>query len=466
MGDRPRIIEGRSMLKSLVTFGCTHQKGIQIIIVIVAWWISGASYLGGTVTGQQHDIVAHLNYTMWLKNTGRFPNPRDGGEKFHPPGFYLFNQLFLPGNKNVAGHIQRVRFANFYIFGTIFVIFLLQLAQKINTQQASTKWIVGVTTLWVVTTPALINTFTSYNNDAMSVGLACLAVIGSIKFIDNIQGLPLRIGLLKNWGWLLCILGSGYLAMHTKYSSGAMMIATIISICYLTVLKNINYRASMLVVLALVTSGLSIFHWAVVHNYKYTKELFPSAYIKGDESWMDYANLKRYGGYPAFILTPPFTDLKNWETPFVYNNKKYPEENYWTKQNISESLLITGLFGEWDHTISNERELTLLGWIIIGTFLTLIIWSTKPQKIYTWEAYGLLLIITSIMAGILYQLPFINAANTRYLPWIWVFPLLLIIGGFYQEKANWKRIITYTMLSIGIISNISFTLLMNRGENP
>jgi hypothetical protein len=172
---------------------------------------------------------------------------------------------------------------------------------------------------------------------------------------------------------------------------------------------------------------------------------------------MEYANLERYGGYWKFITTPPINDLKKWSTPYIYDSSNEADDLFWTKGDLTSSLIVTSLYGEWDHTSRTGQLGKALAWIILFNFVIVAALSLNLKNRIILEALLCSLTIWLLFAFMLYQLPYANAANARYIPWMWYPISTLIMIGLNIHNQKYIKSLLIISLYIGIAGKTLFT---------
>jgi hypothetical protein len=432
--------------------------------IALLWLIFGTTYINHR-NGQQHDLSGNLRYTKDIGGPNWIPSPKDGPQHYHPPAFFMLAKVFPLDKKNKEQHITNVRRASFILFGGIFALCLLASLQVF----VGPSYLSLLISAWILWTPAVLQTMTSYNNDAMSASMAIVTIIACTYFVYTPARKSLPRVLQKSAFWAGVMLLSLSIGMHTKYTTGAVGIILITALLGLTLTRKITMERRWVAIGLLALGGLSILPWCYLHNYHHTNTLFPHSHSKGKLRQMPYAELERYGGYARFVSDLPFVDIGQWKTPYAYDYTRYPKEAYWTKQNLANSLITTGLFGEWDHgnwektptRYALSWAILVLDSLIFFTALFIVILKKRNRLLI-----GLLAIFYGIIMAFLWQVPYINAANMRYFVAMWVLVGLIVAAGT-NGFPSLPRLSSLTskymllLLSLSITSKIAFCSIMN-----
>ena len=400
---------------------------------------------------EQHDLDAHVEYCQFIAKNRTLPHPRAGWTSYHPPLFYLFTQPFRPLQDRKEIFIRNVRWANAFLFGSLFLFCMLSIAHALKLRKIPTLLVVG----FLVTMPSVVQLFASFNNDPMATSLISLTALAALKFYQ-----ANRRGAAVAWGIL--VVGAGILALYAKFTSLFALLALAAFLAIGLAMRRLNPRAFWLVGMgALCFSAL--LPYLFLHNYRSTGSFFPHNVEKPTD--MAFSSLDLHGGRLRFLLTPPLITDHEWDTPYATGDGQ--GDLWWPKRNILASAFVTSLYGEWDFNRRGHPNGAVLlpkntwGWLGVWVhvlFLHLALASRSSTARSALLLAGL--IFCTHVAHVAGVMPFFNAANFRYYAWILLPLAVAAIAGLQQRASRGARaeVAAIAILGLGTVAHLGFVL--------
>lgn len=397
---------------------------------------------------EHHDLDAHVQYCQLIAQNHALPNPRDGWTTYHPPLFYLFTQLFKPLQDSRDVFVRNVRWADAFLFGSLFVVCILGVARALGLQKLPTL-VVGA---FLMTLPSVVQLFTGFNTDPMATGLTALTALAALKFY-----LAKHRRASIAWGALGLVAGS--LALYAKFTSLFAFFALGSFLVLGLATRRLKPRALWLVgMLAMCFAAL--LPYLILHNYRMTGKLFPHNVEKPTD--MIFSSLDLHEGRLKFLLTPPLLTDREWSTPYTTTDGG----PWWPKRNLVASAFSTSLYGEWDFSRRGRPQgvfvLPKNTWAWLGVWAHLLFWRwALGFRSRTGMAALLLagLILCSHAAHVMAVMPFHNAANFRYYAWI-LLPLAVATISALQPSPSrdgrWGRSAGLVVLGLGTLIHLGF----------
>jgi hypothetical protein len=400
---------------------------------------------------EQHDLDAHVEYCQFIARNHALPHPRVGWASYHPPLFYLFTQPFRPLQHSRGTFIRDVRWANAFLFGSLFLFCMLSVARALKLRKMATLLVVG----FLMTLPSVVQLFTNFNNDPMATGLISLTALAALKFYQ-----ANRRGAAVAWGILVVV--AGILALYAKFTSLFALLALATFLAIGLVMRRLNARAFRLLGMgALCFSAL--LPYLFLHNFLITGNFFPHNVEKATD--MAFSSLDLHGGRLRFLLTPPLLTDHEWDTPYATGDG--PEDLWWPKRNILASAFATSLYDEWDFNRRGRPNGVFLlpkstwGWLGVWAhflFLPLVLASRSSTARSALLLAGL--IFCTHVAHVVGVMPFCNAANFRYYAWILLPIAVAAIAGLQQRASRGVRaqVAGIAILGLGTFTHLGFVL--------
>ena len=419
------------------------EKRIMIALCLGGvWLLVGAAYIMRTDGRLQHDLRGHVEYTQRIYRDKALPSPYQGWQTYHPPVYYLVNQLAFPGGRR---HIGIVRFMS-VVYGGIFGALCL----------LACRWMVGrggvgiLATCYLMSTPAVIQLFSSYNNDGLTMVL-------SASFLMLLWSYW-RTGRWQYWVLSVVI---GTLAVYTKFSAIYLVLSVAIVVCVTVCLRILPLRKAFVIAGAICIPGIILLPWLYFHNYCSTGKLFPHNVEVPTGRIMMAATMENNGGVVRFLLAPPGISWTRWDSPYAIGRGEGNGWD-WTKKDLMSSTLVTSVLGEFDYSSLTKRHPRLteiFAWLALGFRLGLVgllVTQWVPRMVLPGG-----IILTSFLMHIIHLAfvqPYVNAANYRYYAWVGL-PLAVLLciatcegqlGGMIGRK------VLKTMLTVGIFVQLAF----------
>lgn len=400
-----------------------YQNIFFIFISIFIWLVTAIPFSNSRLKNNNYtlDFDGHVQYTHYIDQYNRIPNPYFGWETYQPPLYYLINSAFF--NPSSPQHIQYVDYSSIG-YGIIMILCMFWLLS----QYKISSLIQFLVVLAITTTPYYYILFTEYNNDALVLMLLGLSLV--LLNIHLIQDSKIHFTSLA----LITILLT--LSLYTKYTTMLFIIGYFIYLLFLKYQKIISWKRIYYFVAISALVIILFSPWIYFRNYKDTHKLLPTNFDKLTGTSIP-TNL-----YP-FIDQIPFTSNFELSTPFVNN------------VNIVSNEFSETIFSEW--TLGNQSTVHI-SWIIY--WLTLIITISLVKNHYkdkTIQQYLFLTFLGYLGIFIYFLLtPEISAFNVRYVYWI-MLPISVIFAVAFQQiishekfKINYK--ISMFILDISLIA--------------
>lgn len=410
------------------------------------WLLVGAAYIMRTDGRLQHDLRGHVEYTQRIYRDKALPSPYQGWQTYHPPLYYLVNQLAFPDGRR---HIGIVRFMS-VLYGGIFGALCL----------LACRWMVGregvgiLATSYLMSTPAVIQLFSSYNNDSLTMVL-------SASFLMLLWSYW-RTGRWRYWVLSVVI---GTLAVYTKFSAIYLLLSVVIVVGVTVCLRILPFRKAFVIAGAICIPGIILLPWLYFHNYCSTGKLFPHNVEVPTGRIMVAATMENNGGVVRFLLAPPGISWTRWDSPYAIGRGKDNGWD-WTKKDLGSSTLVTSVLGEFDYSSVARRHpgLTeIFAWLALGLRLGLVV-----LLVIRWVPRMVLpgaIILTSFLMHVMHLAfvqPYVNAANFRYYAWVGLPLVVLLCMATWEGQfgGNIGKRVLKTMLTVGIFVQLTFLSAM------
>jgi hypothetical protein len=400
---------------------------------------------------EQHDQDAHVEYCQFIARNHALPHPRAGWTSYHPPLFYLFAQPFRPLQDGRDIFIRNVRWANAFLFGSLFLFCMLSIARALRLRKMATFLVVG----FLVTIPSVVQLFAGFNNDPMATGLISLTALAALKFYQANRH-------RAAFAWGILVIVAGILALYAKFSSLFALLALAMFIAIGLVTRRLNRRAFWLVGMGALCF-LALVPYLFLHNFRNTGRFFPHNVEKPTD--MTFSSLDLHGGRLRFLLTPPLLTDHEWDTPYATSDGH--GDLWWPKRNILASAFATSLYGEWDFNHRGRPNGVFLlpkntwGWLgvwahVLFLYLALAFRSSTARSALLLAS----LIFCTHVAHVMGVMPFYNAANFRYYAWILLPIAVATIAGLQQSTNRGVRakIASIAILGLGTLTHLGFVL--------
>jgi hypothetical protein len=346
-----------------------------------------------------HDYDGHLGYSQFLNDHHRLPHAGEGWEGNQPPLYYL---LIHPLAVGTPRHTLYVRF-----FAIALGAIALMLIQSTLETLGVSSIVRLASLLFLASTPAFVFSFSSYNNDVLSIFLGILLWTMFIRYVRN-PTLRLALGL-----GLISLAGS-----LSKYSFGAAIVSVLVAALYAWrrgLLSNLFLKR---LVLGQLIVAPFIFGWLYVHNVRSSGHWLAINSLNVPLQQLPHSRLET-------ILTPPGFTSWEWTTPFADEFLPVGKKN-----SLTAYALVTSVFGEYNLRQIQDFWIWLILWIHI-------LWSayalSQISRSRMNEILGIALAMGWIaLAGYLWGIPFGSAMDFRHVAWVWV-PLALLSTGALQS---------------------------------
>jgi hypothetical protein len=399
---------------------------------------------------EHHDLDGHVQYCQLIAKNHALPDPHAGWTTYHPPLFYLFAQLFEPLQDSKDDFVRNVRWADAFLFGTLFLLCMLGIARALGLQKVITMVVVG----FLITLPSVVQLFAGFNTDPMATSLTALVAWAALRFYQ-----ARRRGAAVAWGALVVVAGT--LALYAKFTALFAFAALSAFLAIGLVSRRLRLRALWLMGMIAVCVA-ALFPYLVLHNYRATGKLFPHNVEKPTD--MVFSSLDLQEGRLKFLLTPPLVTDREWSTPYTTTDGG----PWWPKRNLLASAFSTSLYGEWDFSRrgrpNGEFILPKNTWAWLGVWFHLLFWRWALGFGSRRSRAALLLatlIFCSHAAHVMGVMPFHNAANFRYYAWI-LLPLAVATITTLQQRpravGRWIAIAGLVVLSLGTVVHLGFVL--------
>jgi hypothetical protein len=302
----------------------------------------------------------------------------------------------------------------------------------------------------MMTTPAVIQLFSSYNNDSLTMVLSASFLMSLWSYWRT----------ERRRYWIICVV-IGTLAVYTKFSTIYLMISIAILVGYTFFIGILPLRKGLVIIGAAIIPGIILLPWLYFHNYGSTGKFFPNNNDAFIRRVMVIAKMENNGGIVRFLFAPPGISWARWSSPYAIA-WGIDGEWEWTKKDLVSSALVTSVLGEHDYssiTKVNRRLTGTFAWLAIGFRLGLvgllvIRWVPKMRL-----AGGI--ILTSYITHavhLAFVSPYVNVANYRFYAWIGL-PLAILLSvaiGQGQFGGGTARKVGEAMLAVGICIHLTF----------
>lgn len=415
---------------------------ILSLCVGVVWLLVGAVYILRTGARLQHDFRGHVEYTQRIYQDKALPSPYQGWQTYHPPLYYLVNQLACPGERR---HIGIVRFMS-VLYGCIFGALCMLACRRMVGREG-----VGMlTTSYLMSTPAVIQLFSSYNNDSLTMVLSASFLVSLWSYWRTERRLY----------WILSVV-IGTLAVYTKFSAIFLLLSVAIVVGCTLCLGILPLRKGLVIIGAVGIPGIVLLPWLYFHNYCFTGKLFPHNAEVPTSRVMVAAKMENNGGIVRFLFAPPGISWARWTSPYAIA-RGIDGEWEWTKKDLVSSALVTSVLGEYDYsslTRVHQRSAVTSAWLAIGLRLGLI-----GLLVIRWAPKMTLpggIILTSFVTHVVHLVfvhPYVMTANYRYYAWIGL-PLVVLLSVAIQKGqfgGGAARKVGEAMLAVGTCVHLTF----------
>jgi len=416
-------------------------------LALLGWMTMAVIYIRNPPSqSYQHDLDGHIEYSQLIAREKKLPAPDRGWETYQPPLYYLINQLVHPLDSSTHGY--RVRYIS-VVYGGLFAIclFWLLLYYRVDPPLAL------LVSIFIMSAPAVLQLFTSYNNDALAMALAAL-------FLAALQAYYHRPCL---WRWLaiFLVVGAG---CHAKFSFIPAVLASGVLLCVSVLFDHQGYAHVKRVTFALLAcsaGGLVLVPWLYFHNYRLTGKIFPNN-IEHPTGFMEKVRFKSTPDLIHFLFSPPHLKNGEWSTPYAVATA--PGQIDWSKPSLFGSALVTATYGEWDYAADHPfASFRLLSWAclttsMLGLVLAILLYRPRARVPLLLAILALL----SHMSHLSFVHPFANAANFRYYAWI-LLPLALVLGIGLDElgwRSNSRLVLVTTVILTACIVRWGFLYLL------
>jgi hypothetical protein len=423
----------------------------MMVVLLALMSIGHVTAIAFSKWPEQHDVDAHVEYSQLVAKNHALPHPRAGWITYHPPLFYLFTQPFKPLQDTRRVFIDNVRWANAFLFGTLFLFCFLGVAHALRLREMPTLLVVG----FLVTTPSVVQLFTSFNNDPMATGFTSLMALAALKFYQAD-----RRGAAVAWGILVVV--AGVLALYAKFTSLFALLALAMFLAIGLATRRLKPRAfglAGMVALCL----LALLPYLFFHNYRSTGSFFPHNVEKATD--MAFSSMDLHGGRLRFLLTPPLLTDGEWSTPYATGDGQ--EDMWWPKKNILASAFVTSLYGEWDFNQRGRPKGAFIlpkntwAWLGVWTHLLFLPLALASRSSTARSALLLAaLIFCSHVAHVMAVMPFYNAANFRYYAWI-LLPIAVAATVALERKVRRRgraSVAPIAVLGLGTLIHLGFVV--------
>ncbi|MBI3590579.1 MAG: hypothetical protein HY094_04280 [Candidatus Melainabacteria bacterium] len=430
----------------------------SLLVLIIGWLTIAGIYVSHTPPNHRsYDFNGHVDYTKIIVNESRLPKPnfKEVAEGVQPPLYYFLNSLIagdlLKINKksinidsekiNKLLEEKKIKHLNIIrgmsvLYGLITLITIFWLLNKTTSNILMQLLVL----FFIASTPRFVFIFSTYNNDSLAIMFSILIIALSYK-------------LNLNWSWdaayrllLVSILG-----VYSKCSV-ILCIGIIVLMCCKNIffLKPLEKNKKQLVTI-LILAVLSIFPWFLMHDYRYTGNLFPNNYENVSYKKIKIEQLK---STLKMVFRIPLiqSEPHEWNDPWahVYPMQSSKKNDYWAYSFVSS---IIGLF------IFQNPSVNVV-WIML--FIHLIVYIYGVSQIFKSEINklcGLFILLSHV--GQMVHLPYIYSIHQgwhmdyRYISWCFL-PWAILYASTLENKGKFYSWFFERILIIGIIVHIYF----------
>lgn len=372
-----------------------------------------------------HDYGGHVEYTRYIYQHHAFPAPRQGWEMFHPPLYYLVNLFLEPVSRH---HTLYVRLAS-VVYGAIFLVLIIVLLEAFATPAPVQVLIL----LALMSTPAFLFTFSTYNNDSLAAMLSGFVCVISWR-------LQMRWNMTEAVGLMVITLAG----LYTKYSLVFVVMAMLGISIWGSYKKVWAWKQTQRMIIVFTVALLGLMPWLISHNYYYTKRLWPHNSDNGNNQLLILPKSPF-----VTILTPPGFSDGEWADPYTHQWEKSgtKKSSFWAYQ------LASSIFGEFTFTWYPGFLVWLMLWIHLFLYMEGLF--ARPPSPMNGIAKGTIALAFLSAAYFVFRCPEGPAMDFRYIAWTWVPWSLLWASSFTPQRRSWQLM---TIFLWGLLIAIQFGL--------
>ncbi len=402
-----------------------------------AWALLACLLITRTPAGAfSHDFQGHVQHTRILYNQKRLAYPREGGETYQPPLYYMLNTLFLP---NKPSHTFWVRLMS-VLYGLLTLLLMVRFLSRLHISHSAQLMVLS----FVATTPAFLFMFSTYNNDSLATLLSIALMMTLYEWM--IQG-------KRPW-----IIGFGLLsvvALYTKLSVAFLLGPLCAILGVLAWFRAMRWERVRAVFFAVGVGVLSLGPW-LIRNYRYSGYFTPSS---ADFPVDDRIHLSKTPFRTVFTLEG--WSPSEWKDPYAH----LWEGTHHKKNSFIAYVFTTSLFSEYTF----EGFPQALPWAI--ALVHAILWMSALALAYRTKisrfSVGLLVLGAAALTSLIFRSAYASLMDFRYIAWAWLPEAVLYTTTLIprnSEKSPSSKIFPALFISGAIVQSIFWFFLVVGGR--